>query len=109
MAVISEISDVVTVMYAGQISETSPVEKLFNDPKHPYAKGLIHSVPGVHTSIEDFETIPGTVPRLINPPSGCRFHPRCEYAQEICREEKPPLEEIEKDRYVACHFWEEVE
>ncbi|MEF8835136.1 MAG: oligopeptide/dipeptide ABC transporter ATP-binding protein, partial [Candidatus Thermoplasmatota archaeon] len=60
-------------------------------------------------SIEEFETIPGTVPRLINPPSGCRFHPRCEYAREVCKEERPDLEEIKKGHHVACHFWEEVE
>jgi len=109
MAVISEICDVVTVMYGGQIAETADVSDLFNTPKHPYTIGLIHSVPGVKESIEEFETIPGTVPRLINPPSGCRFHPRCEYAREICKKEKPNLEEIEKNHYVACHFWEEVE
>jgi len=109
MAVISEICDIVTVMYGGQITETADVETLFKKPKHPYTFGLIHSVPGVEEKIEEFETIPGTVPRLINPPSGCRFHPRCEYAQEICKEEKPDLEEIEENHYVACYFWEEVQ
>ncbi len=109
MAVISEICDVVTVMYGGQIAETADVHDIFNDPKHPYTIGLIHSVPGVMESIDEFETIPGTVPRLINPPSGCRFHPRCEYAREICKEKKPPLEKIDADHHVACHFWEDVE
>ncbi len=109
MAVISEICDVVTVMYGGQIAETADVHDIFNNPRHPYTKGLIHSVPGVKESVEEFETIPGTVPRLINPPTGCRFHPRCEYAQDICKKEKPNLEEIEKDHFVACYFWEEVE
>ncbi len=109
MAVISEVCDVVTVMYGGQIAETAEVHDIFNDPKHPYTIGLIHSVPGVKERIENFATIPGTVPRLINPPSGCRFHPRCEYAQEICEEEKPDLEEIDTGHFVACHFWEDVE
>jgi len=108
MAVISEICDVVTVMYGGQIAETAEVHDIFNNPRHPYTKGLIHSVPGVKLNIEEFETIPGTVPRLINPPPGCRFHPRCEYAQKICKEKKPDLEYIDKDHFVACHFWEEV-
>jgi len=108
MAVISEICDVVTVMYGGQIAETAEVHDIFNNPRHPYTKGLIHSVPGVKLDIEEFETIPGTVPRLINPPPGCRFHPRCEYAQEICKEKKPSLEYIDNDHFVACHFWEEV-
>jgi len=109
MAVVSEICDIVTVMYAGQIVETANVQDIFKKPKHPYTLGLIHSVPGVEMSINDFKTIPGTVPRLINPPTGCRFHPRCEYAKKICQKEKPDLEEISKDHFVACHFWEEVE
>jgi len=109
MAVISEICDKVTVMYGGQIAETAEVHDIFNNPRHPYTNGLIHSVPGVKKDVKEFETIPGTVPRLINPPSGCRFHPRCEYAQEICKEERPPLERIGKEHLVACHFWEEVE
>lgn len=109
MAVVSEICDVVTVMYGGQIAETADVHVLFKNSSHPYTRGLIHSVPGVMQTIDDFETIPGTVPRLINPPTGCRFHPRCEYAGDICKEEKPDLELIEEDHYVACHFWEEVE
>ncbi len=112
MAVVSEICDRVTVMYAGQIVETADVHDLFKDPKHPYTRGLIHSVPGVKTAIEDFETIPGTVPRLINPPSGCRFHPRCEYAKKKCSKVKPTLEGVpgKNDKHVvSCHFWEEVE
>jgi len=109
MAVVSEICDIVTVMYAGQIAETADVNELFKDPKHPYTIGLIHSVPGIETSIEGFKTIPGTVPRLINPPSGCRFNPRCEYAEEKCKNEKPQLEEVSEDHEVACHFWREIE
>lgn len=109
MAVISEICDVVTVMYGGQVAETAEVHEIFNRPKHPYTIGLIHSVPGVVENIEDFQTIPGTVPRLINPPSGCRFHPRCEYAKEICQEKRPKLEMTDTEHFVACHFWEEIE
>ncbi|MFW6176071.1 MAG: ABC transporter ATP-binding protein [Thermoplasmatota archaeon] len=109
MAVVSEVCDRVTVMYAGQIVEDANVEDLFKNPKHPYTIGLIHSVPGVETSIDDFETIPGTVPRLINPPSGCRFHPRCSYSKEICKKEKPKLEKVDSNHLVSCHFWEEIE
>ncbi len=109
MAVISEICDRVTVMYGGQIAETANIHQIFNKPKHPYTLGLINSVPGVKKDISEFETIPGTVPQLINPPSGCRFHPRCEYSGDICEEKRPELEKIEEDHVVACHFWEEVE
>ncbi len=109
MAVISEICDVVTVMYGGQIVETADVLDLFDEPKHPYTIGLIKSVPGKKESLDEFETIPGTVPRLIDPPSGCRFHPRCEYSGDVCEKEKPELEEIGPGHHVACHFWEDVE
>jgi len=109
MAVVSEICDTVTVMYAGQIAESADVNEIFNNPQHPYTIGLINSVPGIKQRLEDFVTIEGTVPRLINPPSGCRFHPRCKYAKQKCIDEKPPLEETGPDHKVACHFWEEVE
>lgn len=109
MAVVSEICDKVAVMYAGQIVETANVHELFKNPKHPYTMGLIHSVPGVEVSIEDFETIPGTVPRLIDPPSGCRFHPRCEYARKKCKENKPELENVSGEHTVSCFYWEMVE
>lgn len=109
MAVVSEICDKVAVMYAGQIVETANVHELFKNPKHPYTMGLIHSVPGVEVSIEDFETIPGTVPRLIDPPSGCRFHPRCEYAKEKCKKNKPELENVSDEHTVSCFYWEMVE
>ncbi len=109
MAVVSEICDTVTVMYAGQIAESGEVHEIFNNPQHPYTRGLINSVPGIKQNLEDFVTIEGTVPRLINPPSGCRFHPRCKYAKQKCIDEKPPLEETGPNHKVACHFWEEVQ
>lgn len=109
MAVISEICDVVTVMYGGQVAETATVNDLFERPKHPYTMGLINSVPGVKENIEEFETIPGTVPRLMDPPTGCRFHPRCEYAKKICEEKKPSLERINEDHEISCHFWEDIQ
>lgn len=103
MAVISEICDKVTVMYAGQIVESADVHEIFNNPQHPYTRGLINSVPGIKQKIEEFRTIEGTVPRLINPPSGCRFHPRCEHSDDRCSEEKPELVDIENNHLVACH------
>ncbi|MFW6013502.1 MAG: oligopeptide/dipeptide ABC transporter ATP-binding protein, partial [Candidatus Bipolaricaulota bacterium] len=68
----------------------------------------IRSVPGIQQSIEDFKTIKGTVPRLINPPSGCRFHPRCDYSENICSEQKPNLVTTENGHRVACHKWEDI-
>ncbi|MBS3825513.1 ABC transporter ATP-binding protein [Candidatus Bipolaricaulota bacterium] len=104
LAVISEICNSVSVMYAGRIVEDLPVETLFNDPIHPYTKKLVYSVPGVKTKLEDLEEIPGSVPRLINPPAGCRFHPRCDKAKAICSQETPNPVSVEPDHCVACHL-----
>lgn len=99
MGVIAEISDRVAVMYAGSVVEVAPVKELFKNPMHPYTKALLESIPRPGSS---FKPIPGTVPNLINPPSGCRFHPRCSYAKEICKYEAPRLMKVSEDHYVAC-------
>lgn len=103
LAVVSEICDTVSVMYAGRVVETAPLREMFKNPQHPYTYKLLHSVLGVETSIEELQEIPGSVPRLINPPSGCRFHPRCDELDEICKLEVPKLQEISNEHYVACH------
>jgi len=103
LAVVSEICDYVSVMYAGRIVENVPVRELFKNPIHPYSYKLVHSVLGVKTLLENLEEIPGSVPRLIDPPSGCRFHPRCEEATDICKTKVPQLKKIGKNHYVACH------
>lgn len=103
LAVVSEICDTVSVMYAGRIVETASLREIFKNPQHPYTYKLLHSVLGVETKIEELQEIPGSVPRLINPPSGCRFHPRCEEADEICKIEVPRMVEISSEHFVACH------
>jgi len=103
LAVVSEICDYVSVMYAGRIVENVPVRELFKNPVHPYSYKLVHSVLGVETNLDDLEEIPGSVPRLIDPPSGCRFHPRCEEAVALCKKEVPPLKKIGEKHYIACH------
>lgn len=103
LAVISEICDYVSVMYAGRIVEYLSVKKLFDQPLHPYSRKLVHSVPGVETSLSDLEEIPGSVPRLINPPNGCRFHPRCNERTAGCSQRVPSLKEGGPEHYIACH------
>ena len=105
LGVVAETADRVAVMYAGKIVEIAPVDEIFKNPLHPYTKGLLKAVPNLMTKIERLESIPGTVPNLINPPSGCRFHPRCPYAKDICREKIPELKEIEDGHFVACHLY----
>ncbi len=103
LAVVSEICDYVSVMYAGRIVENVSVKDLFKNPVHPYSYKLVHSVLGVETNLDDLEEIPGSVPRLIDPPTGCRFHPRCEEAIDICSKQVPVLKEVGNQHYVACH------
>ena len=103
LAVISEICDHVSVMYAGNIVEDLTVDELFKNPVHPYSYKLVHSLLGPETTIEELAEIPGSVPRLIDPPNGCRFHPRCEEADNICKNERPELKKVSENHYVACH------
>ena len=95
-----EICDRVVVMYAGQEMEAAPAETFFARPAHPYTRRLLASVPSAGGEIRD---IPGDVPSLIAPPSGCRFHPRCEYATAECREGRPPPRVLAPGHGVRCH------
>ncbi|AGK60414.1 oligopeptide/dipeptide ABC transporter, ATP-binding protein, C-terminal domain protein [Archaeoglobus sulfaticallidus PM70-1] len=103
MGVVAGMADRVGVMYAGKIVELGDVYAIFKKPLHPYTQGLLRAVPNPLVKIERLETIPGTVPSLINPPEGCRFSPRCPLASSICREKTPELVELEDGHFVACH------
>ena len=104
LGVVAEICDRVTVMYAGDTAETAEVAELFRNPLHPYTQALLSSVPKEEQEGE-LATIPGTVPNLVNPPTGCRFHPRCPYAMEICKRQKPPVTEYAPGHSVSCHLY----
>jgi peptide/nickel transport system ATP-binding protein len=95
----------IAVMYLGKIVEMGDVEEIVRRPAHPYTEALISAVPVPDPTARRAEVvIKGEVPSPINPPPGCRFHPRCPYTQEKCRKEQPELVRIGKERYVACHF-----
>jgi len=100
----AELADRIAVMYAGKLVELGTAEQVLLDPKHPYTVKLIGSVPTLRTE-KEVTWIPGEVPSLINPPSGCRFHPRCDKCMDICKEEEPPHKEIEPGRWVACWLY----
>ncbi|AMM54726.1 ABC transporter ATP-binding protein [Pyrococcus kukulkanii] len=105
LGVVAETADRVAVMYAGKIVEIGSVDQIFKNPLHPYTQGLLKAVPNPMTKIEKLEAIPGTVPNLITPPSGCRFHPRCPKAMEVCKQKVPEMKEIEPGHFVACHLY----
>jgi peptide/nickel transport system ATP-binding protein len=103
MGVVAETCNWVNVMYAGTSVESCATERLFAKPLHPYTDGLLTAVPKLHEAKERLPQIRGSVPNLITPPTGCRFHPRCDYATDVCKEKKPVLEQIESGHWVACH------
>jgi peptide/nickel transport system ATP-binding protein len=105
LAVIAEVADRVCVMYAGQIVETAPVTELFRRPLHPYAQGLLASIPRLDEPTKKLSSIPGAVPNLITPPTGCRFHPRCPYAMPVCKEKRPPTTVEGEGHTVACYLY----
>ena len=105
LGVIAQLCDRVSVMYAGQMVETAPVEALFARPRHPYTVGLLQAIPSMHEERDSLMVIPGVVPRLIDPPPGCRFAPRCGKRFDPCDRVAPPLSEVEPGHAVACHLY----
>jgi oligopeptide/dipeptide ABC transporter ATP-binding protein len=105
MGTVARTCDRVAVMYAGNIIELAETRALFKRPKHPYTVGLLKSVPKLHEEALELSSIPGSVPDLIKPPPGCRFHPRCTFARAVCSKEKPQLTEIEPGHFVMCHMY----
>ncbi len=105
LGVIAEVADRVCVMYAGNIVEIAPVRSLFKEPRHPYTQGLLASIPRMDDPNKKLESIPGSVPNLIVPPPGCRFHPRCPQAMPICKEVRPPMTVEGTGHVVACHLY----
>jgi peptide/nickel transport system ATP-binding protein len=106
LSVIRQVSDRTAVMYLGSIVELGPTDEVYRAPAHPYTQALISAVPvpNVDGAARNRIVLSGDVPSPINPPAGCRFHPRCRFAAERCRSERPALREVAPGRTVACHF-----
>jgi len=106
LGIIAELCDKVVVMYSGNIVEYASAEDLFKNPLHPYTKGLIGAIPSIEKKNQKLTTIRGMVPNLIYPPSGCRFHPRCDYRLEVCNKLRPRWLEIANRYFIACHLYD---
>lgn len=105
LGVIAQVCDRVSVMYAGKIVETAPVASLFAEPRHPYTRGLLQAIPSLDEERDPLRVIPGVVPRLVDPPGGCRFHPRCSERFDPCDRLVPKLVETDPRHRVACHLY----
>jgi peptide/nickel transport system ATP-binding protein len=108
IAVIAEVTDRIGVMYAGRLVEFGTAEQIFKRPLHPYTYGLMSAFPSIVGPKRELATMPGEPPDLISPPTGCRFHPRCPNAQEICTREVPEFKDMGGDHFAACYFPMEV-
>jgi peptide/nickel transport system ATP-binding protein/oligopeptide transport system ATP-binding protein len=105
LGVIAEMASRVVVMYAGKVVEEAPVKDLFKDPRHPYTRGLLGSIPVIGRKAQTgrrLQEIPGIVPRPLETPIGCRFHPRCSSVMDICRKQEPPMIHLAEHRRVNC-------
>ncbi|MBN1201275.1 MAG: ABC transporter ATP-binding protein [Anaerolineae bacterium] len=107
IGVVAELCDRVGVMYAGRLAEVADVESLFLDPQHPYTQGLLNSVPNIKLDGGELYRMAGQPPNLINPPSGCRFHPRCPHAMARCSQAEPSWMELKPGHSTACWLYEE--
>jgi oligopeptide transport system ATP-binding protein len=112
LAVVRHISDRVAVMYVGKLVEVTDRDSLYEDPLHPYTRALLSAVPVPDPALEAKRQrmiLVGDVPSPVNPPAGCRFNPRCPWAEENCKTDEPPLEEVKPGHWAACHYWSDIE
>lgn len=108
ISVVAEVAEKIVVMYAGKMVEMGDIKKVFKNPANPYTIGLMSAFPSIVGPKKELFSIPGAPPDLANPPKGCRFHPRCMYARDICKEVEPELIEVEDGHFSACHFAQEI-
>jgi peptide/nickel transport system ATP-binding protein len=104
LGVVEHISDRTVIMYLGRLVEIAPTAELFRAPNHPYTQALLANVPRLEARKHRFEAVKGEIPSPLDPPPGCHFHPRCPFAFDRCRNERPALKEIAPDRWSACHL-----
>jgi peptide/nickel transport system ATP-binding protein len=109
IAVIAEVSDQIGVMYAGRMAELASAINVFEKPMHPYTAALMRAFPSIEGEKQDLKGLPGEPPDLLDPPGGCRFHPRCPNARNKCGKQQPPFDEVGTKHYVTCWYPLEVD
>ncbi|MDO4277202.1 MAG: ABC transporter ATP-binding protein [Lachnoclostridium edouardi] len=109
LGIVAEVCDNVSIMYAGRIVEHGTLEDIFDHLYHPYTKGLFDSLPDINNRHEELKPIKGLIPDPTNLPSGCPFHPRCNYAKECCRKEPPGRKWVSDTHYICCHLYDDTD
>ncbi len=104
LSIITETCEKLAIMYAGKIVERGDIVAIYKEPLHPYTQGLLRSFPSIKAAKRRMTSIPGSPPDLLDPPSGCRFHPRCKYVKDVCKRKDPEMAPVAKNHYVACHL-----
>jgi peptide/nickel transport system ATP-binding protein len=105
MGIVAELADRIAVMYAGKLVEVAEAVALYDKPLHPYTRGLLRSIPNISLEEQELETMPGSPPDLIEPPTGCRFYPRCPHVMDKCSSIEPPMKEVEDGHRAACWLY----
>lgn len=108
ISVVAEVAEKIAIMYGGKLFEHGDIVSIFENPANPYTIGLTGAFPSIKGARKHLKSIPGSPPDLSDPPSGCVFHPRCRFVQDICKEKDPPTIEVARDHYSYCHFAEDV-
>jgi oligopeptide/dipeptide ABC transporter ATP-binding protein len=106
LGVVAQVADRIAVMYSGHVFETAPTRKLFRNSRNPYTRGLLNSIPRIHGGLEELVPIPGVVPVASRVPPGCAFHPRCRFADELCRQQLPEVVSVGENHQTRCHHHE---
>jgi oligopeptide/dipeptide ABC transporter ATP-binding protein len=108
IGIVAEVADRVAVMYAAKMAEVGEVNDVFADPKHPYTQGLLKSVPNIRLDEDELYKMGGAPPNLLYPPAGCRFNPRCPHVMDVCKEEEPAFEPVEKGHLASCWLYQKA-
>jgi peptide/nickel transport system ATP-binding protein len=108
ISVVAEVGEKIGVMYAGRLFEHGNIKDIFEKPANPYTIGLLSAFPSIKGPRRRLRSIPGSPPDLANPPPGCRFHPRCQFAQEVCKYVEPPMVQVSAEHWSQCHFAKEI-
>ena len=108
ISVVAEVAEKIGIMYGGKLFEYGNIREVFERPANPYTLGLMSAFPSIKGDRKRLRAIPGSPPDLSDPPSGCRFHPRCRFAQEVCRAKDPPIVEVAPGHLSLCHFAKEI-